>query len=146
MALATSPGGFVHPPAGTRATVNVTVGIPVGATPGLNLRASPSPRGQLLFPIPNGIPITVVQSNIVEQGRTAANKERWWEVTVRDLNGTASRGFLRAVGPGDSPIAPYAWNVSFLGQQTATGQTLGDAPFLRGGQNYTLYDAGMGHY
>ena len=111
-----SPGGFVHPPAGTRATVNATVGIPAGATPGLNLRASPSPTGALVVALPNGTPITVVQSNVVEQGRTDANKERWWQVTA---NGRT--GFLRAVGPGATANAPYVWNVSFSGQQTATG-------------------------
>ena len=114
-----SPGGFVHPPAGTRATVNATVGIPAGATPGLNLRSAPSPNASLVVALPNGTPITVVASNVVEQGRTAANKERWWQVTA---NGRT--GFLRAVGPGANANAPYVWNVSFPGQQTATGRMM----------------------
>ena len=117
-AISTSLGGFVHPPAGTSAVINVTAGIPVGATPGLNLRTSPSPNGAVLGSYPNGMPITVIQSNIVEQGKTAANKERWWQVQV----GTTGRtGYLRAVGPGNSASAPYVWNVIFPGQQTATG-------------------------
>ena len=120
-----SPGGFVHPPAGTQATVNATVGIPAGATPGLNLRASPSPTGALVggsaaaAGLPNNTPITVVRSNVVEDGRTAANKERWWQVTTGGRT-----GFIRAVGPGARPTDPYVWNVTFAGQQTATGRML----------------------
>lgn len=116
----TSPGGFVHPSAGTRATANATVGLPAGATPGLNLRSTPSSNGALVAALPNGTPITVIQSNVIEQGRTAASKERWWQVTA---NGRT--GYVRAVGPGDRPADPYVWNVSFIGQQTATGGMLG---------------------
>ena len=113
-----SPGGFIHPPAGTRATINATVGIPAGSIPGLKLRPAPAPGGATVgADLPNGTPITVVRSNVVEQGKTAANKERWWEVTTGGRT-----GFIRAVGPGATPNAPYVWNVAFAGLQPATGR------------------------
>ena len=142
-----SPGGFVHPPAGTRATVNATVGIPAGQSPGLKLRPAPAPGGATVgADLANGTPITVMTSNVVEQGKTAANKERWWQVRTND----GRTGFVRAVGPGANANAPYVWNVSFPGLQPATGRMMMTASYPslpRGLQaNYTQVFRGYDAY
>ena len=105
----TSPGNppRVHPPPGTVATIAATTDVPAGTTPGLKLRPQPAPTGNTVgADLANGTSVTVVRSNIVEQGRTAANNERWWEVTTGD----GRRGFIRAVGPNAE------WNVQFAGR------------------------------
>ena len=95
------PGGQrTHPPAGTVAVVQA-----VGDLRGMNLRSEASAAGgdaTRIGGVNNGSTVTVLESNIIEKGKTAASPERWWRV-----QSPAGTGYIRAVGPAGE------WNVTW---------------------------------
>ena len=106
-----------HPPAGTRAVVTVTTG-----QPGLNLRSQPTKAGgdaTIIAGINNGTTITVLASNLIEQGKTAQDLERWWQVQAGGRT-----GFVRAQGPMGE------WNLTWTpGLPSLAGPSTGYSPY-----------------
>ena len=76
-----------HPPPGTRADIILGLG-PSRA----DLRAAPNPNAARIGGIDNGALVTVLASNIAEQGKTANHPDRWWQV-----QSAAGSGFLKTV-------------------------------------------------
>ena len=76
-----------HPPPGTRAVLQAP-----SPWPGVNLRAAPNPNAARVGGVDNGTTVTVISSNILEEGKTASHPDRWWQ--VHSPNGV---GYLKVV-------------------------------------------------